>query len=202
MATVRLPDARGVANSQGAPFGLCCASAGLVSALALVSPVDEVAHPLVKRQLPHRMRQLVDDVVRDPYSAEVSFAAFEAATMFAMVMGEVSESDRSVYRDEAFVKLFRAALDEGFAQGPSAYAHQTRLAMSHWGLDLASISVPVSIWFGRDDVSHSPDRGFFLAERIPCSRRHVVNGMGGSLLWRAPAPIVDELLSLAAAERS
>ncbi|MET0694061.1 MAG: alpha/beta hydrolase [Propionibacteriaceae bacterium] len=192
LAVGRVP---AVANSQGAPFGLACAQTEVISALALVSPADEVAYEPVRQQLLPDLQRLVEEVGQDPEAAEGRFAAFTADAMFDMVMSVVPDGDRTVYADPGFVTLYRAALEDGFAQGSAGYAHDTRLAMSRWPLQPTEIEVPVSIWFGAEDASHSPDLGQTLAARLTGSRRHVLAGVGGSLLWSSPGPILDELLA-------
>lgn len=87
-----------------------------------------------------------------------------------------------------FEAAYRRALGEGFAQGPAGYARDTVLAMGRWPFDLAMINVPVDIWYGEQDSSHSPDNGATLTARIPDVRRHVVPGIGGAVLWTHAEP--------------
>ncbi|NYI03868.1 alpha/beta fold hydrolase [Allostreptomyces psammosilenae] len=190
-----------VGNSQGAPFALACAAAGVVAALAVVSGADEVAAPEFAAALPAELRALVESAATDPAGAERFFAGFDADAMWEMVMRGSPECDLAVYRDPAFAAGYRRALEEGFAQGAAGYARDTLLAMRRWPLDLAGITVPVDIWYGRADTSHSPDNGALLATRIPAARRHVVPGTGGALLWTHPEPILTSLLDAATPHR-
>jgi pimeloyl-ACP methyl ester carboxylesterase len=183
-----------VANSQGAPFALAAALAGAVSRLVLVSPVDEVAHPPTTALLPEPVRELVAAVAASPDEAVARFAEFSAESLFDFVLGDHPSSDTAVFGDPDFRALFRAALDEGFRRGPDGYARDTVLAMLPWRLDLDAIDVPVTVLFGADDASHSPDLGAILAARIPTAERIVVPGVGGSLLWARPEPVLDAAL--------
>jgi len=187
-----------VANSQGGPFGLACARRGVVSGVVLVSPSDEVAHGAVEAQLSPELRDLGRLVRDEPETAEALFAQFDADAMFALTMNAFPDSDAAVYGRPEFVDLYRRALEQGFAQGAAGYAHDTLLAMSPWPLDLDGLGLPVSIWFGLDDVSHSPDQGTTLARRIRGSQLHQVAGVGGSLLWRSPELILDDVLGASA----
>jgi len=183
-----------VANSQGAPFALAAALAGAASRIVLVSPVDEVAHPAATALLPEPVRALVGAVAADPEEAAARFAAFSAESLFEFVLGDHRPSDAAVFGDPDFRALFRAALDEGFRQGPGGYARDTVLAMLPWRLDLDAIDVPVTVAFGTDDTSHSADLGVTLAARLPEAERIVVPGVGGSLLWAHPGLALDAAL--------
>ncbi|MFI8945639.1 alpha/beta fold hydrolase [Streptomyces sp. NPDC053750] len=185
-----------VGNSQGAPFALACAEAGVASALALVSAADEVAAPEFAAALPAELRALTERAVRDPSGAEDFFAGFDADTMWNMVMGGSPDCDLAVYREEGFSSAYRRALAEGFAQGAAAgYARDTVLAMGRWPFTLDAVTVPVDIWYGEHDTGHSPDNGTLLATRIRGSRRRVVPDAGGAVLWTHAEPILTSLLA-------
>ncbi|MEU9351503.1 alpha/beta hydrolase [Streptomyces griseoloalbus] len=183
-----------VAHSQGAPFALACAAAGVIGALAVVSGADEVADPRFGDVLPPELRRLVDLSVTEPRKAEETFAAFTAQAMWEMVMNGSPACDLAVYREESFTAAYREALREGFVQGADGYARDALLAMRPWGIDLASITVPVDVWYGTEDVSHSPDQGAGLTSRIPGAVRHLIPGIGGALLWTCGKRIVRVLL--------
>ncbi|MEU6762610.1 alpha/beta hydrolase [Streptomyces sp. NPDC046853] len=190
-----------VGNSQGAPFALACAEAGVASALAVVSGADEVAAPEFAATLAADPRGLVERTACDPVGAEELFAGFTADAMWGMVMAGSPECDLAVYRDPDFAAAYRRALDEGFGQGGAGYARDTVLAMSRWPLALDAITVPVDIWYGERDTSHSPDNGARLAARIPGARRRVVPGIGGALLWTHAEPILASLLEKVTTDR-
>ncbi|MEH0975188.1 alpha/beta hydrolase [Micromonospora sp. CPCC 205546] len=196
----QLLDLRGLArpavvgNSQGAPFALACAVAGAAAALAVVSGADEVAAPEFAGALPTELRGLVDTTAADPVGAERIFARFDAEAMWDMVTRGSPEVDRAVYLDPGFAAAYRRALREGFAQGAAGYARDTVLAMGRWPFDLAAITVPVDVWYGGQDASHSPDNGATLAARIPGAVRHLVPEAGGALLWTHAEPILRTLI--------
>ncbi|SHL45775.1 Pimeloyl-ACP methyl ester carboxylesterase [Streptomyces yunnanensis] len=211
-----------VGNSQGAPFALACAEADVVAAVAVVSGADDVAsavapaaasgapadegrrpdEPAATRfaaAVPAHVRELVGRTAADPRGAEEFFAGFTADAMAHLVRTSSPACDLAVYQDPGFDAAYRRALDEGFAQGAAAgYARDAVLAMSRWPFALDRITVPVDLWYGAHDASHSPDHGARLAARIPGARRHVVPGAGGSLLWTDPGPILATLLDRAA----
>ncbi|KUL38958.1 alpha/beta hydrolase [Streptomyces sp. NRRL F-4489] len=201
----RLAAARGlgrppvIGNSQGAPFALACAAAGAVGAVAVVSGADEIAAPEFAGALPAEVRGLVERTAADPGGAEEFFAGFTADAMARLVHGNSPDCDLAVYREPPFAAAYRRALDEGFAQGAAAgYARDTVLAMSRWPFALDRIAVPVDLWYGAHDTSHSPDHGAFLTTRIPGARRHLIPEAGGALLWTHTEPILTTLLHRAA----
>ncbi len=190
-----------VANSQGAPFALACAAEGIASALAVVSGADEVAAPEFAPALAEDLRGLVERTVYDPAGAEEFFAGFSADAMWGMVMAGSPACDLAVYQDPDFATAYRRALDEGFVQGGAGYARDTVLAMGRWPFALDEIAVPVDIWYGEKDTSHSPDQGALLATRIPGARHRVAPGIGGALLWTHAESILTSLLAKAAADQ-
>ncbi|MGH3695621.1 MAG: alpha/beta fold hydrolase [Pseudonocardiaceae bacterium] len=183
-----------VGNSQGAPFALACAAQGVVSALAVVSGADEVAAPPFAGALPEELRRLVDIAVADPTTVEKIFAGFTPQAMWDMVMASSPDCDLAVYQEPTFAAAYRQALEKAFAQGPGGYARDTALAMGRWAIDLSSITIPVDLWYGAQDVSHSPDHGTSLAKRVPGAVRHVVPGIGGAVLWTHAEQILCTLL--------
>ncbi|MFI1200560.1 alpha/beta hydrolase (plasmid) [Streptomyces sp. BHT-5-2] len=190
-----------VGNSQGAPFALACAAAGVASALAVVSGADEVAAPEFASVLDADLRGLVERVARDPAGAEEFFAGFTADAMWHMVMAGSPACDLAVYQDPDFAAGYRRALNEAFAQGPAGYARDTVLAMGRWPFALDEITVPVDIWYGERDTSHSPDNGALLTARMPGAHHHVVPEFGGALLWTHAEPILTLLLEKAVNDR-
>ncbi|MET7331734.1 alpha/beta fold hydrolase [Nonomuraea sp. NPDC005650] len=102
--------------------------------------------------------------------------------------------DLAVYREPTFAAAYRRALDEAFAPGPEGYARDTALAMGRWDVDLASITVPVDLWYGQEDTGHSPDQGASLTARVPGAVRHLVPGIGGAVLWTHAKDVLRALL--------
>lgn len=183
-----------VGNSQGAPFALACAAAGVAGALAVVAGADEVAAPHFAELLPADLLRLVELTRTDPDAAEKVFAGFTPQAMWDLVMAGSPAVDLAVYQEESFAAAYRTALDEAFAQGAGGYARDTVLAMSRWDVDLSAIAVPVDVWYGAEDLGHSPDQGRSLASRIPGAVRHVLPGTGGAVLWTRARTILGALL--------
>lgn len=192
-----LSNPRIVGFSQGAPFALACAHAGVVTAAAIVSGSDELAAPEHAERLAPELRRLIDDVARDPRAAEAFFATMTPAMLRDMVLGGSGEADRAIYADPHFDAAYRQALAEGFAQGAAGYARDTLLAMSRWPFDLGAVRVRVDLWYGAHDASpvHSPDGGRLLASRLPEAHHRLLPDAGGALPWTHGAAILEALLA-------
>jgi pimeloyl-ACP methyl ester carboxylesterase len=184
-----------VASSQGALFGLALAAAGGASALVLVSPADEVAHPAVAAMLPEHPRALADLVRTDPGAAREVLGRMTPEAMAAMVLDDAVPADRAVYEQPAFRARYRAALAEGFVGAGAGYVADTMLAMRPWQVDLTAVRVPTTVLVGELDTWHSPDLARTLTARIPGAVRHVVGGAGGALLWSRPGLVLDAALA-------
>lgn len=196
VARRELGEIRVVGNSQGGPFALACAAAGIVRAAAVVSGTDELAR--MPERLAPEVRRLIEAIAADPAGVEKSFGGFASGEkMWELLMATCGEFDRAIYQEERFARALRETLAEAFAQGPGGYARDTILAMSGWNFDVEGIAAPVDLWYGANDAStvHSPDLGESLARRIAMARRHVLADAGGSLLWTHAEQVLRTLLS-------
>lgn len=183
-----------VANSQGALFGLAAAAQGWARTLVLASPADEVANPSVRELLPETARALPDLAQSDPDAARDLLSSFTPQAMRTMVLDGSDEQDRAVYTTPAFDTLYQTALAEGFAGDGGGYVADTMMATTRWPIDLAAITVPVTVLFGSRDRVHSPDHGALLTNRLPHARRSVIDEAGGALLWTHCDLVLDTAL--------
>ncbi|MCY1032462.1 alpha/beta hydrolase [Corallococcus sp. BB11-1] len=186
-----------VGFSQGAPFALACAAAGLPSAVAVVSGQDDLNASELAGMLHPDVAGMVRRAVEEPATFEATFAGMgNAEVLWKLITGTSSAVDLAVYTSPGFEPAYRRALEEGFSQGARGYARDLTLAMGRWPFDLGRIQVPVALWYGGHDTSivHSPDHGAVLARRIPTASRHLLPEAGGSLLWTHAADILESLL--------
>jgi pimeloyl-ACP methyl ester carboxylesterase len=176
-SALALPGLRIVGFSQGAPFALACAAAGISSAVAVVSGQDDLNAPAFAELLHPDVAGMLRAVAADPRGFEASFARMaNADMMWTLITGTSSDVDLAVYTDPAFEAAFKRSLREGFSRGAEGYARDLALAFGRWPFEPASIQSPVDLWYGGRDTStvHSPDHGAVLARRIPTARRHVL----------------------------
>lgn len=180
-----------VANSQGSVFGLGAAVAGWASRLVLVSPADQVAHPTVRSMLPTESAELAMLAEEKPDKAAQIFRSFTPESMEQMVLAGSGREDRACYSGHVFLSLYRKALAEGFANAGAGYVCDSLIAMRPWELSLERIRIPVTVLFGDEDQTHSPDQGRTLTHRIPGAYRRAIPGIGGALLWKHPQTVLD-----------
>ncbi|MFE0592584.1 alpha/beta fold hydrolase [Micromonospora echinospora] len=183
-----------VGFSQGAPFAVALAGAGLVRALAVVAGQDDLAAQ--RDLLAPEVAALVDDVRRDPDAVERRFAGLATADgMWELVIGMSAPHDRALYQRDDFAAAYRRCLAEGFRQGAAGYARDLRICLGPWPYPPERVAVPVDLWYGRRDASgvHSPDFGTALARRFPDARHHLLDDEGGSILWTRAGDILTAL---------
>ena len=183
-----------IANSQGAVFGLMLAASSQVRNLTLVSPIDEIAHPMIRAKLPAEATELADLALRAPDQAANILGTFSAEAMEEMVLAGSDEADAAFYRSPPFLARYRCALKEGFANGGSGYVQDTLIALRPWDIDLGEITCAVQILFGINDLTHSHDLGETLAQRIQGASRTVRADAGGALLWTHAQFVFDAAL--------
>jgi pimeloyl-ACP methyl ester carboxylesterase len=189
-----LRGALAVGFSQGAPFALALAGAGLVRAVAVVAGQDEL--PGVRRLLHPDVAAMLATARADPDGFEHTIRSTATADwLWSLILAMSAERDRRLYTGSSLGPAYRAALEEGFVQGPAGYARDLRLVLGPWPTPVEKIVTPVHLWYGARDTStvHSPDSGRTLAGRLPCSRLHVLPDEGSSLLWTQGAHILTEL---------
>ena len=109
---------------------------------------------------PERQRILADPrAALQLYAAEMPEADREVLRTHPQIETHVAEGMR-----EAVMVSGEGWLDDSFA-----YAEP-------WGFDPASISVPVSVWHGRDDTASPIAHGQWLAENIEAAELRVLDG--------------------------
>ncbi|HEY8576863.1 MAG TPA: alpha/beta hydrolase [Devosia sp.] len=185
-----------VGFSQGAPFALALAHAGLVHSVAIVSGQDELSHPSLRGMLDSGVDGLRQQIVADPAGVERHVSETATADwLWSMISQMSAPADVAIYTSEPFATLYQQSLAEGFMQGASGYARDLTLAMSPWPFALEEIAVPVHLWYGALDTSpvHSPDHGAGMASRLPHSTRQVLPDHGSAILWLQAERILSAL---------
>ncbi len=185
----------GVGFSQGAPFAVALAGAGLLDAVALVAGQDDLRAQ--RHLLAPEVAGMLDAVDTDPAGFEREIARIaDADWLWGVILATAAPADRELYEGSELGAAVRAALDDGFAQGAAGYAHDLVTALGPWPVPAEEIAVPVHLWYGAQDTStvHSPDLGAALAGRIPRARHTVLDDEGGALLWSRARDVLVALL--------
>ncbi len=184
----------GVGFSQGAPFAVALAGAGLLDAVALVAGQDDLRAQ--RHLLVPEVAGMLDAVEADPagFEREITRVA-DADWLWGVILATAAPVDRERYEGTGVGAAVRAALTDGFAQGAAGYARDLVTALGPWPVPAEEIAVPVHLWYGAGDTStvHSPDLGAALATRIPNVRRTVVDGEAGALLWTRARDVLTAL---------
>ena len=63
-----------------------------------------------------------------------------------------------------------------------------------WAFDLASITVSVAVWQGREDLMVPSSRGQWLATHAPVARPHLLQGVGHLSLVARIDEVLEDLL--------
>jgi pimeloyl-ACP methyl ester carboxylesterase len=90
-------------------------------------------------------------------------------------------------------RAFRRALSHGTA----GWRDDDLSFVRDWGFDLASITVPVSIWQGAQDRMVPFAHGVWMAEHVGTARPHLYDDEGHLSLFAQIGRIFDDLLHLA-----
>jgi pimeloyl-ACP methyl ester carboxylesterase len=143
---------------------------------------------------------------RDP-EASLSWLRPRAEVMATIRPDEIVAELRSLISevDEAqvtgeFGENLAASFRGAFRNGPWGWFDDDQAFVHDWGLDLASIRVPVSIWQGRQDLMVPIAHGDWLAAHVPNARARLLEEHGHlSLGVGAFGDILDDLLEAAGA---
>jgi pimeloyl-ACP methyl ester carboxylesterase len=184
----------GVGFSQGAPFAVALAGAGLLDAVALVAGQDDLRAQ--RHLLVPEVAGMLDAAEADPAGFEREIARVAGADwLWQVILTTAAPVDRERYEGTDLGPAVRAALDDGFRQGAAGYARDLVTALGPWPVQPEDLTVPVHLWYGAQDTStvHSPDLGRTLAGRIPGARHTVLDDEGGALLWTRARDVLDAL---------
>lgn len=98
----------------------------------------------------------------------------EFAGMFASLLSEV---DRNALSDD-FLDMIIFQAKEGCSKSISGLRDDNLADIMPWGFDPITISVPVQIWHGSEDMFVPFQHGKWLASRIPGAEAHLEEGEG------------------------
>ena len=186
-----------VGLSGGGPYAAACAYAlgDRVKGMALVSPVPP-STGMAKRTpgvghlfrlgrhptLAHRLFTLARPLLRR-----------RIITPSTIVGRGLPESDRAALTRSTMAGLARV-WREGFGHGIQGALSDSQIYAHDWGVPLEQITVPTSIWYGRQD-SLIPEPALAPYRQITNARWHIVPGEGHySLVLRHAHTMLEELV--------
>ena len=118
----------GVGFSQGAPFTVALAGAGLLDAVALVAGQDDLRAQ--RHLLVPEVAGMLDAADADPGGFEREIARVAGADwLWQVILTTAAPVDRTRYEGTDLGPAVRAALDDGFRQGAAGYARDLVTAL-------------------------------------------------------------------------
>jgi pimeloyl-ACP methyl ester carboxylesterase len=89
----------------------------------------------------------------------------------------------------------------GVADGTDGWRDDDQSFVHPWGFDVGDIEVPVSVWFGDEDLMVPARHGEWLGSHVPGARVRRFPGDGHlSLMMNRSGELLDETLDLAGAK--
>jgi pimeloyl-ACP methyl ester carboxylesterase len=189
--------------SGGGPHALACAAllpdrVRAVATIAGVAPYDaegldwtagmgednQVEYPTAARDPDELLRWM------EPHAE--AMASIEADEIIEEFRSLISDVDAAQLTGE-FGDDFAASLRSAFRHGPWGWFDDDLAFVREWGFDLSAITVPVSVWQGRQDRMVPIAHGEWLAAHIPGARTHLYEDEGHISLARQLPRILEDL---------
>ena len=163
--------------SGGGPHALACAALDSPRCLAAwslagVVPTD-VDFDWTEGMGPENLEEFALAVEGGPrYDDHMALACaqFREATsdnVIELFGGLLSEVDKTALRSASTRSALAASCRHAFANGVGGYHDDDRAFFSAWGFDVGSITVPVSVWYGDEDLMVPPTHGAWLTSHLP-----------------------------------
>lgn len=193
--------------SGGGPHALpvqrCCPTAAWPPRRWLVwRPIQHQAIRLARRMA----AESVEEFTAATQGAEVltawltpvaaKLAAVTTEDMAASMGGLVSQPDSAGLEGGLATNTLphlAASFRHAMASGVAGWRDDDLAFVAGWGFDLASISVPMSIWQGDEDRMVPYTHGLWLAADIPAARNHLYPGEGHLSLIAQMGQVLDDL---------
>jgi pimeloyl-ACP methyl ester carboxylesterase len=101
-----------------------------------------------------------------------------AENVIELFGGLLSDPDKEALAPLEARTLFADSLRQGFINGWRGFFDDDRAMMSDWGFQPGAITIPVSIWFGDNDLMVPPTHAQWLLRTITTSSGHHYPGEG------------------------
>jgi pimeloyl-ACP methyl ester carboxylesterase len=139
------------------------------------------------------------EMLRPFIEAQVAeLSGVTGADLVAAFGGLVDEVDAAALTDE-YGEWIAAEFRRATEQSAVGLLEDSMQLVQPWGFDLASITVPVSVWQGRHDKMVPFGHGIWLAEHIPGARAHLFDDEGHISLVGRLGDILADLKDVAGA---
>lgn len=188
--------------SGGGPHALACAAMDVprcLSAVSIAGVVDAfVDFDWTDGMGPENVEEFELAKEGGPeYEAHMAeegerFAGANADNLIELFGGLLSDADKAVLDDEHARGEYAKAFAHGLSSGWRGFYDDDRAFLAPWGFDPTTISVPVAIWYGDQDLMVPPSHGEWLVSHLPTATSlHLPDEGHFSIFVRHP----DELAS-------
>jgi pimeloyl-ACP methyl ester carboxylesterase len=106
---------------------------------------------------------------------------------------ELPDADRAVLAHPLVMQIMREAIPECVVNGPWGWIDDDLAFVKPWGFDVAEITVPAEVHYGRQDVLVPAAHGAWLAANVPNAVVVVNDDEGHSV---APEKVLELLKSM------
>lgn len=197
LAAQHIQDFSVIGFSQGAVFAMALAYYASPVSLSLVSGQDQFEYPATKALLRADIINMQEQAINTPEAlSDWLLRNVTSQWLLAFILNCSAEADQNIYSEDSFLPAYSQCMEHAFNQGNQGYVQDLLIALQPWHFDPEDIHCPVSLWYGKLDVSsvHSPDFGQTLAKRFPHCEYHLFADEGGSLLWTQANAILQSLI--------
>ena len=122
------------------------------------------------------------------------FATASAHNLIALFGGLFSDVDCAALAEESAREILATSCRQAFAVGTWGFYDDDRAFFAPWGFDPADLAVPVSVWYGDQDLMVPATHGDWLGAHIPGVRvHHLANEGHVSLISNHLEELADEI---------
>jgi pimeloyl-ACP methyl ester carboxylesterase len=175
-----------VGRSGGAPHALACAAllpdrTTRVAALVSLAPRDAPGLDWFEGMTESNVREYVNaSISRNRVTATLGRRSLsilaDPAGSVAEMTGKLPESDRWIVADAGIQDMLERNFAEGLRSSADGWVDDVMAFSTGWGFDLGSISIPVLLWHGEDDIFAPVEHTRWLGRNIPGARVEVEPG--------------------------
>ena len=190
--------------SVGGAYACACAErlGDRVASMALVSSIAPLDRPgafdELGRPLQWRLARDRPAIARGAFAMEALLGRLPRWALRRTVAARLPAADRAVVDDDPRILERGATMAaEAVHQGPDGLVADLRVAMRPWGVDLATIAAPTTVWQGDHDRSIPSAWGELLARSIPGARLRLRPGEGHLMIAASLQAILEDLLARA-----
>ena len=121
-----------------------------------------------------------------------SFREITAEQVVGALEGLLSGSDRTAL-EGPLADYVAASGREAVRVGPEGWVEDDLAFCRDWGFDTTSVTVPVAVWQGREDLMVPASHGEWLATHVPGARPHLLEGVGHVSLVARIGEVLEDL---------